>query len=131
MIVFQVVDYNHHRLKLRSGMENFLRQNGLAIVVYIALLAAAYGDLTAKLATVKQVQDEAQKLVPDFIEMKSEVRHMSEEVARTRTVWFRLDETLDKLNTTMVRQEVTLNAQGESIDGLKKDMEIIKKAVVK
>ena len=112
-------------------MENFLRQNGLAIVVYIALLAAAYGDLTAKLTTVKQVQDDAQKLVPDFIEMKSEVRHMSEEVARTRTVWFRLDETLDKLNTTMVRQEVTLTAQGESIDGLKQDMEIIKKAVVK
>ena len=131
MIVFQVVDYNYHRLKLRSDMENFLRQNGLAIAVYIVLLAVAYGDLTAKLTTVKQVQDDAQKLVPDFIEMKSEVRHMSEEVARTRTVWFRLDETLDKLNTTMVRQEVTLTAQGESIDGLKQDMEIIKKAVVK
>ena len=112
-------------------MENFLRNNGLAIVVYIALLAAAYGDLTAKLTTIKQVQDDAQVLVGEFIELKSKVKHMDDEAIRTRAVLIKLDDLLDQLDKTLVRQEGALTTQAQSISALQKDMEIVKKAVVK
>ena len=105
-------------------MENFLKNNGLAIVVYIALLAAAYGDLTAKLGTVKQVQDDAQVLIGEFIELKSKVKHMDDEAIRTRAVLINLDNLLDQLDRTLVRQE-------GAISSLQKDMGEIKKAVVK
>ena len=112
-------------------MENFLRNNGLAIVVYIALLAAAYGDLTARLSTVKQVQDDSQVLIAEFIELKSKVKHMDDEAIRTRAVLIKLDDLLDQLDNTLVRQEGALTAQGQSISALQEDMQIIKKAVVK
>ena len=112
-------------------MENFLRNNGLAIVVYIALLAAAYGDLTAKLSTVKQVQDDSQVLIAEFIELKSTVKYMDEEVMRARSVLIKLDDLLNQLDKTLVRQEGALTSQGQSINALQEDMEIIKQAVVK
>ena len=105
-------------------MENFLRNNGLAIVVYIALLAAAYGDLTAKLTTIKQVQDDSQALIGEFIELKSKVKYMDDEAIRTRAVLINLDNLLDQLDRTLVRQE-------GAISSLQKDMGEIKKAVVK
>ena len=112
-------------------MENFLRNNGLAIVVYIALLAAAYGDLTAKLTTIKQVQDDSQALIGEFIELKSKVKHMDDEAIRTRAVLIKLGDLLGQLDKTLVRQEGALTAQGQSINALQEDMQIIKKAVVK
>jgi uncharacterized protein HemX len=112
-------------------MENFFKNNGLAILVYITLLAVAYGDVTAKLAKVVKVQESSQSVIAEFIELKSTVKYMDEEVMRARSVLIKLDDLLNQLDKTLVRQEGALTSQGQSINALQEDMEIIKQAVVK
>ena len=112
-------------------MENFLKTNGLALLVYLTVLAVAYGDVTAKLSKVVKVQENSQAVISEFIELKSTVKYMDEEAIRTRAVLVKLDDLLDQMDRTMVRQEGALTAQGQSVIALREDMEIIKKAVVK
>ncbi len=103
-------------------MENFLKQHGLALVIYMVTCAIAYGQISEKITSVRAVQIENSQYVSQFIETRTEVKALKTEVERSRGVWEKLDTTLDQLRLTLIEQRTEIAV-------LKEDVKAIKEAV--
>ena len=104
-------------------MDGWSKANIITIVGLLLSGGTAYGVLNSKVQEVYIKQTANAKYIPEFIQVKTELIYLKEESARTRAIWGKLDNTLDALNNTLVRQ-------GGEIQALKETVNDIKKAVV-
>ena len=104
-------------------MDGWSKANIITVIGLLISGGTAYGVLNSKVQEVYIKQAQNAKYVTQFIEVKTELTYLKEESSRTRAIWEKLDNTLDALNNTLVRQ-------GGEIQALKETVNDIKKAVV-
>ena len=105
-------------------MEGWSKGNVITIVSLLISGSVGYGVLSSRVDTIDKVQRDNIAYVPQFIQVKTELKYMKEESVRTRKVWEKLDGTLDSLNDTLIKQ-------GSEIQALKETVNDIKKVVIK
>ncbi|AUR97273.1 coil containing protein [Vibrio phage 1.238.A._10N.261.52.F10] len=103
---------------------DMFKQNAMGIASAVIGVAVVYGALSAEVNAMKAEQDKRAVYISQFIQLRSDFRHIENEQERNRAVWGKLDGTLNALNTT-------LSIQGVEISQLKQDVEEIKEAVVR
>lgn len=101
-------------------MEGWSKANVITIVTLLLSGGTAYGVMNSKVNEIYIKQTHNAKYIPEFIQVKTELVYLKEESARTRQVWGKLDNTLDSLNNTLIRQGGEIQALKETVNDIKK-----------